>query len=542
METPNRRNYVILPLVFSLLLVAGIYIGLKIKTEGPGGGFLKYTSAQARQENKINDILDYIEEQYVDTINKKWLVENTLRDMLQNLDPHSAFISADELKATNEPLQGNFEGIGIEFNIINDTIRVISAISGGPSEAVGIMAGDKIVKIEGKNVAGIKITNKDVMDKLRGVGGTQVTVSIERYGMKKLLDFTITRGTIPIYSVDIAYMPAPGIGYIKISRFAATTYDEYMQAFGTLRDGGMKKLILDLRGNPGGLLKAAVDIADEFLQAGKQIVYTEGKAHPKKTHKATATGEFEKNELIILIDEGSASASEIVAGAIQDNDRGSIVGRRSFGKGLVQEQSEFSDGSAIRLTIARYYTPTGRCIQKPYDKGTEEYYREELERYENGELEVQDSVKYNDSLKYTTPGGKIVYGGGGIIPDIFIPMDTAGRSAYLFEVSNKGLINRFAFSVADKNRLVLKEKYTSGETFSQHYIVDQKLLDEFTGYAEKSGVKKNEEQFRVSKNIISHQLKALIARNVFGNSGFYPVIHQQDKAVQQAIKLLSEKN
>lgn len=540
MENQPRRFNKYLPIIFALLLILGVYIGLKINVEGNRNGFLQNVIAHRDASgNKLENILDYIEDQYVDTINKKALVNNTLRDMLQNLDPHSAFISAEELKATNEPLQGNFEGIGIEFNIINDTICVISALSGGPSEEVGIMAGDRIVKIEGKNAAGVKITNKDVMTKLRGEGGTQVNVSIQRAGVRKLLEFTITRGTIPIYSVDVAYMLNSSIGYIKVSRFASTTYEEYLEAYKKLAEKGMQKLILDLRGNPGGLLNIAVDLADEFLEKGKQIVYTEGKAHPKKVYKATSEGKFEKNEIVVLIDEGSASASEIVAGAIQDNDRGTIIGRRSFGKGLVQEQSEFPDGSAIRLTIARYYTPTGRCIQKPYDKGLEEYYREEAERYENGELEVQDSIRVNDSLKYTTPGGKIVYGGGGIVPDIFVPLDTAGRSQYLFEVSNKGLLNRFAFSYVDKKRNEVKTKYNSPESFNKAFVVDKNLMSDFIAYCEKNGVVKKEQQINVSEKILSNQLKALIARDIWGNEGFYPVLHARDHALAKAMALLN---
>jgi len=540
MESLRKRSVIYLPIVFALLLIIGIYIGLKINVEGGRGSFLQHAITN-HNNSKIDNILDYIEQQYVDTINKKLLVENTLRDMLQNLDPHSAFISAEELSATNEPLKGNFDGIGIEFNIINDTIRVIAAISGGPSEAVGIIAGDKIVKIEGKIAAGVKIANKDVMDKLRGEGGTQVTVSIERRGVKKLLEVTITRGKIPIYSIDVAYMLTPDIGYVKISRFAEKTYDEYMEAYKKLTALGMKKLVLDLRGNPGGLLNTAVDLTDEFLEKGKQIVYTEGRSHAKKVHKATATGSFEKNELIVLIDEGSASASEIVAGAIQDNDRGTIIGRRSFGKGLVQEQSEFPDGSAIRLTIARYYTPTGRCIQKPYDKGLDEYYREESDRFENGELEVQDSIRVNDSLRFVTPGGKIVYGGGGIVPDVFIPLDTAGRSQYLFDVSNKGLVNRFCFSYADRNRSDLKNKYKDGEEFNAKFKVDNNLMNELFAYAEKNGVAKNQQQINISSAVLSNQAKAIIARNLWGNMGFYPVIHVNDRAVNKAVALFNEK-
>src|SRR3954471_4115693 len=415
----NRpKFYIYLPIVFALVLLLGILIG---RTFGftSRNGIISINSKNPY--NKIDEILHYINEQYVDTVNNKQLVEKTITTMLQNLDPHSSYLTAEDAKSNNEPLQGNFEGIGIEFNIVEDTIRVLSAIPGGPSELVGIQAGDKIVEVEGKKVAGIKITNKDVLAKLKGPGETKVKVGILRRGKSAIQNFTITRGTIPIYSVDVSYMLTPKIGYIKISRFATDTYNEYLKAFDKLQKMGMQQLVIDLRGNGGGYLNTAVSLADEFLPKGKEIVYTIGKARPRTDYKATEKGHFENGKLVILIDDGSASASEILAGAMQDNDRATIIGRRSFGKGLVQEQSEFSDGSAMRLTIARYYTPTGRCIQKTYSNGLEDYYKEEYSRYNSGELENVDSIKINDSLKYTTPGGKIVYGGGGIIPDVFVP-------------------------------------------------------------------------------------------------------------------------
>ncbi|MCC6691708.1 MAG: S41 family peptidase, partial [Bacteroidia bacterium] len=417
------RKHIYLPIVFSLLLVLGIYIGYEYS-------FLNRTSISTT-DGKIEKLLNYIQKRYVDTVNKTQLEDKALNALLQSLDPHSAYVNAKEAKAMNEPLQGNFGGIGIEFNIIKDTIRVVAPISGGPSEALGIQAGDMIVKIEGKNSAGVKITNRQVIEQLRGEHNTKVNISIKRRGVKKLIDFTITRGEIPIFSIDVAYMVDAKTGYIKVSRFGATTYDEYMKAFHDLKEKNMQSLIRDLRGNPGGYLNAAVMLADEFLEQGKEIVHTQGRSDKIKVHMATARGEFEKNKLIILIDEGSASASEIVAGAVQDNDRGMIVGRRSFGKGLVQEEKEFEDGSAVRLTIARYYTPTGRCIQKPYNEGTEAYFSEEMERYDKGELQNADSIKFADSLKFKTPAGKVVYGGGGIMPDVFVPIDTTGRTLYL---------------------------------------------------------------------------------------------------------------
>ncbi|MES2397712.1 MAG: S41 family peptidase [Bacteroidota bacterium] len=531
----NRpKFYVYLPIIFALVLILGIFIGTTFHLNNNLGTI---SVDPNNKYNKIEEILHYIQQEYVDTVNNEQLVEKTIVSMLQNLDPHSSYISADELQANNEPLKGNFEGIGIEFNIVEDTICVIAAIPGGPAEKVGIHAGDKIVKVEGKKVAGIKITNKDVLDKLKGKSKTKVKVAIKRGGTSQLLDFTITRGTIPIFSIDVAYMVSPKTGYIKISRFAATTYDEFLKAFDKLKKHGMQQLIVDLRGNGGGYLNTAVDIADEFLSEGKEIVYTQGKARPRKGYKATDKGNFENGKLTILIDDGSASASEILAGAVQDNDRGTIVGRRSFGKGLVQEQSEFSDGSAIRLTIARYYTPTGRCIQKPYTEGTEAYYNEEYNRYQNGELENADSMKIADSLKFITPGGKVVYGCGGVTPDVFVALDTVGRSRFLTEVLYSGLVNDFSFGYADKERKKLNE-YKTFQNFNTSFVITPAVFAEFVAYAKKNKIAANVKQVQASEEIIKTQLKALIARNIWSSEGYYPVIQSKDNVLKKAIELM----
>jgi carboxyl-terminal processing protease len=531
----NRpKFYVYLPIFFSIVLLAGVFIGSTFLSSSKNFAVNNNSQTDFR---KVSEILKYIQNEYVDTINTNNLIDNTIIAMLENLDPHSSYITADELQAMNEPLQGNFEGIGIEFNIVEDTVRVVNVIQGGPAESVGLKTGDRIVKVNDSIFAGIKITNKMVMQKLKGKGGTKVKLAVKRSDKNDLLNFTITRGTIPIYSVDVFYMVTADIGYIKISRFAATTYDEYMEAFEKLKAQGLKKLIIDLRDNGGGFLNTAVDIADEFLKEGQEIVYTQGKSRPRKDYIASKKGYFENGKLAILIDDGSASASEILAGAIQDNDRGVIVGRRSFGKGLVQEESDFSDGSAIRLTIARYYTPTGRCIQKPYTNGVKAYYEEEYSRYTNGELENADSIKIADSLKYKTPGGKIVYGGGGIMPDVFVPIDTTGRTHYLAEVSYAGLVNDFAFYYSDKENKKLKQ-YGSFSNFTKQFNVNDALLAEFENYAEKNGIKKNTAELNKSKKYLCLQLKALIARNIYGTPYYYQVSQTNDKVLLKAVELL----
>jgi carboxyl-terminal processing protease len=530
----NKKYFIILPIVFALLIVLGIFIGYYFSFSDTAND-----SATRKRSSKLDKLITYVKNRYVDTVNVDQLEEKALSTFMQNLDPHSAYITAKEAKAMNEPLQGNFGGIGVEFNILKDTIRVVSAIAGGPSEALGIQAGDMIVKVEGKNVAGVKITNQQVIDKLRGESGTKVKVSIKRRGVIQLTDYVITRGEIPIYSIETAYMATSTIGYIKISRFSATTFEEYLNAFDKLKSKGMSKLVLDLRGNPGGYLDAAVKLSDEFLPRGQKIVYTEGRMQPKQEYNATQKGNFEREKLVILIDEGSASASEIVAGAVQDNDRGTIVGRRSFGKGLVQEQKEFTDGSSVRLTIARYYTPTGRCIQKPYSEGIDAYNSEEYERFEHGELQNADSIKFSDSLKYKTPAGKIVYGGGGIMPDVFVPLDTSGRSPFLSELIYTGTLNQFAFDYADKNRKQLKAN-NSAITFNKQFVINENVLNDFYAFAKKNGVKTPSTEGKKSETIIKTQLKALIARNLFGNDGYYPVVQQNDKAFKKALELLEK--
>lgn len=488
--------------------------------------------------NKLDELMDYIVREYVDSIGRDSLTDMTIEDLLGNLDPHSAYIPASDLQATNEPLNGNFEGIGIEFNILRDTIYVVTAIPGGPSEKAGIRSGDKIITVDGKKFAGTGITSDMVFKKLKGKGGTVVQIGVLRFANGKIETFKITRGKIPIYSVDAAYMMDSITGFIKISRFATTTYAEFKEALEKLQKNGMQQLLLDLRGNPGGYLDAAIAISDEFLPKGKMIVYTQGNSKPRQNSIASEKGIFETQKLAVLIDENSASASEIVAGAVQDNDRGIIVGRRSFGKGLVQEQKEFIDGSAIRLTIARYYTPTGRCIQKPYTNGNnEDYYHEEAERYSSGELINADSIKINKKLKYKTPAGKIVYGGGGIMPDYFIPIDTNKMGALASKLVYNNIINDFALEYVNKNRTSLK--FESAAAFNKQFTVDAKIINELKQYALKSKVAKDALTEKGYKTI-SNLLKAYIAKGLFNQEAWYLVKNTDDDMCKRALTVLHQ--
>lgn len=418
--------------------------------------------------------------------------------------------------------------------MLTDTILVISTIPGGPSEKVGLMAGDKIIYVNDSLVAGQQLSDEKVMGMLKGPRGTVVRIKLMRKGFAELIPFDITRDKIPIASVDVSYMINDKTGYIKINNFAMTTYDEFLKSIRELKSAGMEKLILDLRENSGGVMEAAIKIADEFLREGEMIVYTLGRSQPRNEARATGNGEFETGDLVLLIDEWSASASEILAGAIQDNDRGTIIGRRSFGKGLVQEPVPFTDGSGMRLTIARYYTPTGRSIQKPYNNGFDEYFDDLNSRFERGEFTVSDSIHFADSLKFTTPGGKTVYGGGGIMPDIFVPVDTTGRSSYFIAV--RPLIYRFALNYTEKNRETLKQFTESGEM--QKYLDRQALLDQFIRFAEQNGVKRDPEGLKLSGQVIFIQIKAYIARNILDNKGFYPIWKDLDTTLKFATEYL----
>ncbi|MEI6852306.1 MAG: S41 family peptidase [Bacteroidota bacterium] len=533
----NKRPYIYLPIYFSLTLIVGIFLGTLLMPAFTGKGSL--FSFGSKNNDKLNDVLNYIENDYVDTISRKSLTEKAINGVLQSLDPHSAYISAEEFNEANDPLMGNFDGIGVQFRVIRDSITVINTVPGGPSEALGLKGGDRIVRIDGKNVAGIKIKDAEVMKKLKGPRGTQVVVSIFRKGQKNLKDYTITRNVIPTYSVDIAFMPSPGIGYIKLSKFSASTYDEMVTAINKLKNQGMQKLIFDLRGNGGGYLDAAINLADEFLENKKLIVYTEGTHRSKKKYYATRDGIFENNELVILIDDFTASASEIVSGAIQDNDRGLIIGRRSFGKGLVQEQINLADGSAVRLTVARYHTPTGRCIQKPYTGNSEEYYMEFYQRLMEEDAGLIDSLNFSDTVKYKTPKGKVVFGGGGIMPDIYVPMKSEFISEYYRKVLNKGLINEFAFDYADKNRLSLNA-YGSPKNFIAYFTITPQIFESFLAYAEAKGVKRDDEGIKLAEKTLKAQIKGGIGRNIYDDAAFYPVVLPVDVIFEKAMNVLNK--
>jgi carboxyl-terminal processing protease len=532
LDPAKKRLSIWLPLLFALVLALGMFLGSKFQTVEVGGPNIVLRNSGG----KIDQILKLVQNRYVDTVDTEDLTDKTISQLLTQLDPYSAYIPAASYEEVNQPLEGNFEGIGIEFYKLNDTILVVSALSGGPSEQVGIRGGDKIVTVDSVPVAGQNLSNEDIIKKLRGKKGSKVQVGIKRNGQKELLSFTITRDRIPIYSVDIAYMVAPEVGYIKINKFSATTADEFRQAFAKLRSSSpIKGLVLDLRGNPGGYLDAAIRLADEFLPTGKLITYTEGRTQPRRDFSSSSSGLFETGKLVVLIDEGSASASEIVSGAIQDWDRGEVIGRRSFGKGLVQEQFDLRDGSAVRLTVSRYYTPSGRSIQKPYEggKSSDDF----LERLERGELFSADSIQQNDSLQFRTASGRLVFGGGGIMPDIFVPADSNKFSDYFNALNNTGTLIQFSYVYADQQRAQL-ERFKSADAFVKGFQVDAALVQDLMAYAKSEGIENKGDDYKKDLDTIRLYLKANIGRQLFSNEAFFPVIQQRDKTLKKALEVL----
>ncbi|MBP6610227.1 MAG: S41 family peptidase [Paludibacter sp.] len=537
----NKRNLLLVLIVF-VSIVIGITLGnmlanrAKLRDMGSLQGMLSGMAGGG----KLDEILSMIDSKYVDTTDVNTMSEDVIVDLVAKLDPHSVYVPATELEAVNSQLEGSFSGIGVQFNIQNDTIMIVSVISGGPSEKVGLVAGDRIVMVNDTAFTGKKVTNDKVMKKLRGKADTKVKIGVKRNGTKEVLKYTVTRGKVPVNSVDIAYMVSPGIGLIKVNKFGEKTYDEFLNSIANLRAKGAKKYIIDLRENSGGLMDQAINMVNEFLPKGQLIVYSQGKAYKRFDAASNGKGSCINTPLVVLIDEFSASASEIFAGAIQDNDRGTIIGRRSFGKGLVQQQFELSDGSALRLTVARYYTPSGRSIQKPYVKGqADDYENDILNRFKHGEFDNKDSIQIADSLKFKTLKGRTVYGGGGIMPDIFIGRDTSEYTPYLSKVLNYGYLYQYAFKYTDQHRKTLNTLKT-WEAMDKH-LSSQPILAEFSQFAATKGVKPNAKEIAISKRLLTNQLKAYITRNILGDEGFYPLFFKDDKTVNIAVSTLSKK-
>ena len=525
---PQSTSNPYAPFIYAMILAFGVMLGFVINSITVG----KQTIGN-RNYDKIEDILNYISLKYVDTVNRTQLVDKSIDKILSSLDPHSVYIPAKDVSEMNESLEGNFEGIGIEFYIVQDTITVVTAIPGGPSELIGMKAGDRIIKINDSIVAGVKIKDTSVKQRLRGPKDTKVKVTVLRSGVNHLLDFQIARDRIPLYSIDASYMATREIGYIRITSFSANTHEEFVQKLHDLQSKGMTKLIIDLRDNPGGYLQAATSIADELISGEKLLLYTKGKAYDRQDYLAGKPGSFEKGDLCILINQRSASASEILSGAIQDWDRGTIIGRTSFGKGLVQEQYELRDGSALRLTIARYYTPSGRCIQRPYDKGTDAYYNEIYDRYSRGEFVHEDSIASLDTTIYKTSKGRRVYGGGGIRPDIFVPMDTTAESEYFYAV--RSFIPEFVYKYSSQHADVLS-KYKTEDDYKKDYEVSDMMLSDFFTYAFAAGLKKNETRQAKITSKVKLNLKAFLAKQVWRMDGFYYIINSSDDVVAKAIE------
>ncbi len=502
----------------------------------------KYDYEELNKTSKKYDaLMQLVEYFYVDKVDKPKLTEEAIVYVLKNLDPHSTYIPKDEVQRQKAPLEGSFDGIGVQFQIVKDTVLIIAPIVDGPSAKVGIMAGDKIVKINNEPAVGKKINNEYVFSKLRGPKGSIVTLGIWRKGQKEVLDFTIKRDKIPLYSVTAKYMIDKETGYIKLSQFARTSMDEFRAALSMLKSKGMKNLIFDLRDNPGGYMDIAYDLVDEFLPAGKLGVYTQGLKSKRQDYYTTSKGDFEKGKLIIMVDEGSASSSEIVAGGVQDWDRGLIIGRRTFGKGLVQRPFMLPDSSVIHLTVSRYYTPSGRNIQKPYENGSEDYALEVYKRMLHGEFMHADSIKFPDSLKFYTHAKRLVYGGGGIMPDYFIPADTSFVSAFYRDVSRKGLINDFRLQYMDENRDKLKNKYATFEVYKKDLRIGDEILDAFVKYADAKGVKPAAADMKISGNTIKTILRAMIAQDIFAENTYYEIISDIDNELQQAKQLMYDK-
>lgn len=530
----NRRLTIWLPVIIAASIALGIFIGNHYLSLTQHGKRRMFSSG-----NKINAILDIIDEQYVDTVDMRTLVEGTIPKIFNELDPHSVYISAEDASIVNEDLEGSFSGIGVSFNMQTDTILVISVISGGPAEKAGLLPFDRIITINDSIYSGNNTSQAKIMRTLRGAKNSTVKLGVKRSGNPDLLYFDVTRGDVPVNSVDVAYEVSKGIGYIKVSKFGRTTYNEFITAIAKLKEAGCNSFVIDLRGNTGGYMDAAINMVNEFMQEGRLIVYTEGKAFPRNDVYTNGTGTCKEVPMVVLTDEFSASASEIFSGAIQDNDRGLIVGRRTYGKGLVQSPIKLSDGSEIRLTIARYYTPSGRSIQKDYEMGNSAEYDQDLyNRFIHGEFDSADSIKNTHTEKYHTMIGRTVYGGGGIMPDIFIPRDTSGITTYFTNIVNTGTLYLYALEYSDQNR----EKLSSFSTYQDlyKYLQTQPLLRDFTNFAASKGIKKRPHLINISGKLIESQLQAYIVRNFFDEAGFYPIFLKDDPTLLRAVQIIKD--
>ena len=518
-----------------ILFVAGLSLALSMTV-----------SAQRSMPQALQKLLNAeyaISTLYVDTINEDKLVEEAIKGMLESLDPHSSYTDAKETKELEEPLQGEFSGVGIQFNMNKDTLYVIQTIPGGPSERVGVLAGDRIIYVNDTTIAGVKMKNSDIQKRLRGKKGTNVTIKVKRPGVKDLITFRITRDNIPLHSIDAQYMLDERTGYLRISRFGAKTHEEMMDALKELEKQGMTQLIMDLNDNGGGYLNAAIDMCNEFLDRGQLMVYTEGENSPRNEANANGWGNYKTLPMVVMVNQYSASAAEIFAGAMQDWDRAVVVGRRTFGKGLVQRPFKFEDGSMMRLTVARYYTPSGRCIQKPYSRGDKKAYEKELlDRYNEGEYYSLDSIQFNDSLRYTTRvNGRTIYGGGGVMPDIFVPVDTTEYSTYYRDMTAKGILNQYAIKYVDKNRKAISKQFKTVKDFDNGFTVSDEMMRDFIAMGEQDSVKYDEEKYRTSEQLLKDIIKGLIARDVYGDQSAYSVIlNHRNRDLQAAIAVLND--
>ncbi len=537
----------ILPTLTVIAVTLGIVIGVTLSQKANAQRIIYQNGQWHLEQTKVDRLLQLMENAYVDSINVDSITDEVMTEIVQKLDPHSAYIPKEDLEMVNSELAGSFSGIGVQFTIQQDTVRIVAVISGGPSEGVGVLAGDKLISVDDSAFVGKKMNNEKVMRTLRGAKGTKVKLGVLRAGSPETLYFTVTRGDIPVHSVDAKFLiesdkaakdKGQKIGFIRVNKFGETTYREFISALADLYAKGATRFIIDLRENSGGYMEQAIRMANEFLQRGDMIVYSEGRAYPRYEATANGTGRFKDTPLVVLIDDFSASASEIFAGAMQDNDRATIIGRRSFGKGLVQQQLPFDDGSAIRLTVARYYTPSGRCIQKPYTLGDQTDYQQELmTRFEHGEFYSADSVHFADTTVYYTKSGRKMYGGGGIMPDVFVGRDTTLNTPWFNRCVNLAYTYQFAYQYTDKHRKELS-RYKDWQSLEQ-YLLKQDVIRDFAAYAEDKGVEKNEAEIQKSRPLMTRLLNAYIVRNMLGDEGFFPLFERDDEITKKAVDYLT---